>query len=89
MVPKSLLALGLCSGLATAVSGPEPTQAPAYPPVNRRQNDEVTAITDCHLHGADLYCVAGSDEYSVEYSATQTTDLPSQFTDCHSHGSDL
>ncbi|KAI6779936.1 uncharacterized protein J7T54_000236 [Emericellopsis cladophorae] len=89
MLARSLLALALSSGLAAALDGPQPTQAPAYPPVHRRQNDDVTAITDCHLHGSDLYCMAGSDEYSVAYSATQTTDLPSQFTDCHSHGTDF
>ncbi|KAG9250583.1 uncharacterized protein F5Z01DRAFT_677709 [Emericellopsis atlantica] len=89
MLPRSLLALGLYSGLAAALESPQPTQAPAYPPVHRRQNDDVKSITDCHLHGSALYCIAGSAEYSVSYSATQTTDLPSQFTDCHSHDSDF
>lgn len=33
--------------------------------------------------------MAGSDEYHIQTTPTQTTDIPAQFTDCHSHGSEL
>ncbi|KAK5995717.1 Zinc-regulated transporter 1 [Cladobotryum mycophilum] len=49
-------------------------------------NAEVTAITACHMHGSELFCIAGITEYHVHATPTATTDVPAQFTGCHHHG---
>ena len=33
--------------------------------------------------------MGGSDEYHVQTTPTQTTDIPAQFTGCHSHDGKL
>ncbi|KAG6031337.1 hypothetical protein E4U41_007607 [Claviceps citrina] len=50
----------------------------------------ITAVTGCHLHGSQLFCMGpGETEYLVQTTPTQTTDLPSSYTGCHNHGSEL
>jgi hypothetical protein len=49
MYTASCVALALL-GLAAGEAIPKPTSAPTA----RAEEPEVTAITDCHLHGADL-----------------------------------
>ncbi|KAK1781994.1 hypothetical protein QBC45DRAFT_17886 [Copromyces sp. CBS 386.78] len=44
-----------------------------------------TAISGCHLHDNEVFCLAGETEYSVHTTATATSELPAQFTGCHSH----
>ncbi|CCC06317.1 hypothetical protein SMACR_00532 [Sordaria macrospora] len=55
---------------------PSATTAPAAVP---------TAISGCHLHDNEVFCLAGDTEYSVHTTATATSELPAQFTGCHSH----
>ncbi|PKS11204.1 hypothetical protein jhhlp_002965 [Lomentospora prolificans] len=49
----------------------------------------ITAVSDCHLHGSTLFCMAGASEYVVQTTVTATEELPASFTGCHNHGSDL
>lgn len=47
------------------------------------------AVTGCHNHGSDVYCIDGDGhEVSVSLTATPTGEIPAQYTGCHSHGSD-
>ncbi|KAK0745595.1 ZIP zinc transporter-domain-containing protein [Schizothecium vesticola] len=48
----------------------------------------LTAISECHLHGASIHCMAGATEYVVHMAATGTTDVPPAFTGCHAHDSE-
>ncbi|KAK7751970.1 high-affinity Zn(2+) transporter zrt1 [Diatrype stigma] len=52
--------------------------------------ESFTAVSECHLHGADAYCMFGTEEYSVSIpvTATATGELPATFTECHHHGQD-
>lgn len=48
---------------------------------------EITAVTDCHLHGETPYCFAASgDEWEVE--DVEEADLADAYTDCHLHDAD-
>lgn len=51
---------------------------------------QTTAVTACHEHGSEIYCIDGSGaEVSISTSSVSTassTPLPAQYTDCHSHG---
>ncbi|ETS74020.1 hypothetical protein PFICI_13886 [Pestalotiopsis fici W106-1] len=57
--------------------------------VVRRQAEDITAISDCHAHGTEVWCMAGTTEYQVVVEATATSELPASYTGCHSHGSGL
>ncbi|USW48516.1 Putative zinc/iron permease [Septoria linicola] len=48
---------------------------------------QTTAVTDCHTHSAELFCVNGAGQ-DVQMDATPTGEFPAQYTDCHSHGSE-
>ncbi|RYP63146.1 hypothetical protein DL769_007057 [Monosporascus sp. CRB-8-3] len=48
--------------------------------------ESFTAVSECHLHQTDAYCMFGSSEYQVIVPPTLTSDLPAAFTGCHSHG---
>lgn len=51
---------------------------------------QTTAITDCHLHGATLFCVNGAGvEGSVIPAPTNTASVPASFTGCHTHATDV
>jgi len=48
-----------------------------------------SAITGCHNHGDQVFCINGSgEEVQVSMTATPTGELPAQFTGCHAHGSE-
>ncbi|KAK5659013.1 hypothetical protein OQA88_1100 [Cercophora sp. LCS_1] len=47
---------------------------------------DVTAVTACHLHETQVYCLAEATEYIVDTTATATSDVPPAYTSCHSHG---
>ncbi|KIV89721.1 hypothetical protein PV10_07101 [Exophiala mesophila] len=50
---------------------------------------QTTAVTGCHTHGSDIYCINGAgDEVSISVTATATGEPPAQYTDCHAHGTD-
>ena len=72
--------------LTTAVaSATTPASAAAYTTAEA----QTTAVTACHLHATDVFCMDGhGDEVSVSLTGTPTGELPAQYTDCHSHGSE-
>ncbi|KAK6337626.1 hypothetical protein TWF730_003021 [Orbilia blumenaviensis] len=47
-----------------------------------------TAITSCHTHSTEIYCLADATEYLVMATPT-SSQFPAQYTSCHSHGSDM
>lgn len=48
-----------------------------------------SAITGCHNHGDEVFCINGSgEEVQVSMTATPTGELPAQYTGCHAHGSE-
>ena len=50
---------------------------------------QTTAITSCHLHATDLFCIDGEGaEVSVSLTGTATSPPPAEFTDCHAHGTE-
>ncbi|KAH6633917.1 putative metal ion transmembrane transporter protein [Chaetomium sp. MPI-SDFR-AT-0129] len=71
----------LATALATVT--PTPTEAHSVPVAS-----SFTAVSECHLHGSAVYCVAGTAEFEVHASATATQDVPPAFTGCHSHGAE-
>ncbi|KAG6094930.1 hypothetical protein E4U30_002922, partial [Claviceps sp. LM220 group G6] len=74
------------AGVAVAQLLPRQTEAPT----TTASAPEITAITGCHLHGSEQFCIGpGETEYLVKTTPTQTTDLPASYTGCHHHGSDL
>ncbi|KJZ76748.1 hypothetical protein HIM_03625 [Hirsutella minnesotensis 3608] len=70
---------------STAAADLLPRQTPAPTPTAGKA-PAVTAVTGCHLHGSQLFCLAGATEYLIESTPTQTTNFPAQFTGCHNHG---
>lgn len=86
MYLRSLASLALVGAAAASQNFPRQTQAPS----TTASAPAVTAITGCHLHGSQVYCLGpGETEYLVQTTPTQTTDLPASYTDCHNHGSDM
>ncbi|KAG6266489.1 hypothetical protein E4U47_005752, partial [Claviceps purpurea] len=74
------------AGFAVAQLLPRQTEAPT----TTASAPDITAITGCHLHGSQQFCMGpGETEYLVKTTPTQTTDLPASYTGCHHHGSDL
>lgn len=67
--------------LATAT--PTPTEAHGA-----SVESSITVVSECHLHGSAVHCVAGTAEFEVHASATATQDVPPAFTGCHSHGAE-
>lgn len=63
--------------------------ATTAPAATTSASSSITAITDCHMHGTAQYCMAGTAEYEVQYTATATEELPAQYTGCHAHGSEM
>ncbi|KAI5240202.1 Zip-domain-containing protein [Aureobasidium subglaciale] len=54
------------------------------------QASQVTALTQCHMHETEQFCMGPSaTEYLMKIPATATQDLPTQYTGCHAHGSQL
>lgn len=45
-----------------------------------------TAVSECHKHGGDVFCMWGTTEFQV-VGATATTEPPATYTACHAHGS--
>ncbi|OAA73630.1 Zinc/iron permease [Cordyceps fumosorosea ARSEF 2679] len=89
MIGKTLTSVVLWAAAASAASHPMRTPAPDPAAAAAATTPTITAVTDCHLHGSDLYCVNGATEYHMQTTPTQTTDLPASFTGCHPHGTDL
>ncbi|KAH7325050.1 hypothetical protein B0I35DRAFT_406782 [Stachybotrys elegans] len=85
MKHSACVCLALWAAATAADLVPRQTAAPS----TTAASPEITAVTDCHLHGTELFCFAGTEEYRVHSTPTATTDLPAEFTGCHNHGSDL
>mmetsp|Transcript_8990 Transcript_8990/g.8890 ORF Transcript_8990/g.8890 Transcript_8990/m.8890 type:complete len:479 (-) Transcript_8990:74-1510(-) len=50
---------------------------------------QTTAVTSCHLHGNEQFCIDGEgNEGSIVPAPSRTEDSPSSYTECHSHGED-
>ncbi|KAI1099491.1 Zip-domain-containing protein [Jackrogersella minutella] len=50
-----------------------------------RATDSLTAVSDCHQHGASVYCLYGATELQVVVPTTATGEIPPTYTDCHGH----
>ncbi|KAL3952237.1 hypothetical protein ACCO45_013954 [Purpureocillium lilacinum] len=87
MHAKLYTSLALC-GVAAASGGVVPRQT-AAPSTTASSAPEVTAISSCHFHGSQMFCMAGTTEFQVKTTPTQTTDIPAQFTGCHHHGAEM
>ncbi|KAF3070665.1 Zinc-regulated transporter 2 [Daldinia childiae] len=62
--------------------GPMTTPAPMVP----RATESFTAISECHTHGASVFCLYGTTELQVMVPATATSEIPPTYTGCHKHG---
>ncbi|KAK4097162.1 Zip-domain-containing protein [Parathielavia hyrcaniae] len=69
--------------VVTAVAEPDPTATQTAD-----DSSTITAVSECHLHGSALYCMAGTAKYEVHTTVTATQDIPAAFTGCHSHGAE-
>jgi zinc transporter 1/2/3 len=49
---------------------------------------QTTAVTACHSHETEIYCINGAGS-EVLVEATMTEPLPAAYTGCHAHGADL
>ncbi|KAK8039057.1 zinc/iron transporter protein [Apiospora rasikravindrae] len=87
----SLLLLGEVSAHHMGPNARRQQQATttAPPSSTTTASPKVTAISDCHNHGATVFCMFGTSEYQILGQATATTPPPPVYTDCHSHGSDM
>ncbi|KAI0814014.1 hypothetical protein GGR55DRAFT_701764 [Xylaria sp. FL0064] len=63
-----------------------PTITPA-PTVVLHAAASFTAITGCHTHGDDAFCLVGTDEYQIILPVTATGEVAPTYTGCHTHGS--
>ncbi|KAI0476928.1 hypothetical protein F4859DRAFT_480707 [Xylaria cf. heliscus] len=91
---QAALALCLCvdfaysavvSYLPQTEDAPVATITPA-PTVVQRAAETFTAVTGCHSHGDDAFCLVGTDEYQIIIPATATGEVAPTYTGCHSHG---
>ncbi|KAK2758263.1 hypothetical protein FQN54_004108 [Arachnomyces sp. PD_36] len=65
------------------------TDSPADAHATETQSADASAVTGCHKHGDDVFCInADGEEVQVLMEVTPTGDPPTEFTDCHSHGED-
>ncbi|GAB7361692.1 hypothetical protein MBLNU230_g1739t1 [Neophaeotheca triangularis] len=88
----ALSALNTVGALQT-VARPHDARAPEITPLARRQDaDEeaptITSVSDCHNHGDEQWCMAGTAEYEMATTASDGETLPTSYSDCHTHGSD-
>ncbi|KAL8372333.1 hypothetical protein RB595_001906 [Gaeumannomyces hyphopodioides] len=67
---------------ASAATTPAPTSATSAAAATGRP----TAVSGCHKHGSDVFCMWGTTEFQV-IGATATTEPPATYTGCHAHGS--
>lgn len=50
---------------------------------------QTTAVTSCHFHGSEQFCIDGEGiEGSIVPVPSRTADSPSSYTGCHSHEGD-
>ncbi|PLB37303.1 putative ZIP Zinc transporter [Aspergillus candidus] len=59
----------------------------AQSPATTTSSAAASAVTGCHSHGDDVFCIDGDgSEVQVSMTSTPTGEMPAQFTGCHSHG---
>ncbi|KAK7977708.1 Zip-domain-containing protein [Apiospora saccharicola] len=85
----SLLLLGGVSASHVAPYARRQQQQTTVSPKSTTASPQVTAISDCHNHGATVFCMFGTTEYQILGQATATTPPPPAYTDCHQHGSGM
>ncbi|KAK8025796.1 ZIP Zinc transporter [Apiospora arundinis] len=85
----SLLLLGEASANQMAPHARRQQQTTTAPPASTTASPKPTAISDCHNHGATVFCMFGTAEYQILGQASATTPPPPAYTDCHSHGADM
>lgn len=78
----------LPANAAAATAAAATTVAPTATSNSAAVTGAPTAVSDCHMHDSDVFCMWGTTEYQVMTTATATQDIPPTFTDCHAHGSD-
>lgn len=77
--------VGSPTGLTIDVTDAEPTTLLS----DQSTAIQTTAVTSCHMHGSNQYCIDGEgNEGSIIPSPTSTDMAPPRYTGCHSHGSD-
>ncbi|KIX01591.1 uncharacterized protein Z518_09317 [Rhinocladiella mackenziei CBS 650.93] len=60
---------------------------PAQVSATATTTEEYPAVTGCHTHGSQIYCINGEgEEVLISTTATPTGESPAQYTDCHNHG---
>ncbi|KAB5540598.1 hypothetical protein GE09DRAFT_260990 [Coniochaeta sp. 2T2.1] len=62
------------------------TQTVTVAPSQNTPSPTITAVSDCHSHGTALFCMAGTAEYQVLVTGTESP-APA-YTECHSHGAE-
>ncbi|KAI1738399.1 hypothetical protein F4680DRAFT_426040 [Xylaria scruposa] len=78
---------GVASYLPRTSNSPVATITPTVTVVERAA-ETFTAVTGCHSHDDDVFCLVGTDEYQVIVPATATGEVAPTYTGCHSHGSE-
>ncbi|KAL6408276.1 hypothetical protein AUP68_08131 [Ilyonectria robusta] len=84
MVVGALLFVGIVS----ASMNPMRRQENSVTTTASSSGEELSSLTDCHLHGTVQYCLADATEYRILADATATEDFPSSYTDCHAHSTE-
>ncbi|KAG6001892.1 hypothetical protein E4U21_003741 [Claviceps maximensis] len=84
LVPLTIVGVAAVQLIPRQTAAPQTTTSASAPA------PAVTAVTGCHLHGSQLFCMGpGETEYLIQTTPTQTTGLPASYTGCHNHGSEL
>ncbi|RLV91974.1 putative sucrose utilization protein SUC1 [Spathaspora sp. JA1] len=83
-----------CISLLGLAWGEVITLARGTPTINEitlvKKDGQTTALTSCHFHGGDQFCVDGQgNEGSIVPPPTNTADAPTEYTGCHNHGEDV
>ncbi|KAF2841052.1 Zip-domain-containing protein [Patellaria atrata CBS 101060] len=52
-------------------------------------SSSITAVSGCHMHETQQFCIAGTAEYEIIGAPTGTEELPARYTGCHSHGEEI
>ncbi|KAH7013122.1 hypothetical protein EDB80DRAFT_863096 [Ilyonectria destructans] len=75
-------------GIVSASMNPMRRQENSATTTASSSGEELSSLTDCHLHGTVQYCLADATEYRILADATATKDFPSSYTDCHAHSTE-
>lgn len=80
---------GVELAMTTLTSAVSTVTAPASVAASTTAAARATAVTSCHLHDSDIFCIDGAgDEVSVSIPGSATSPVPAAYTACHSHGSE-